>query len=105
MAKTISDMGKTKLTVKGVSAAGNPTTKFYGVPAWISTDPTIVTLTPIDAQNQYAESTGMLGTSKVRVQAFKDSSMTQVINGEIDITVEAGPAVVLQIDAAPEEPR
>lgn len=101
MAMIIEDMQKTRLTARGVSAAGNPTDDLTDPIEWISTDPAIVGVVQYDGTIADASARGPLGTAIARVTGRNSKGDT--IIGELVIEVRPGPTVAIQIDAAPAE--
>jgi hypothetical protein len=104
MAFQLQDMQKTRSSVQGQNAAGN-VAPIYGQVAFVSSDPAILTVTPIDSVSCYVESTGVLGSASVTASAFADAGLTKPITGKVDITVIPGEAVALLLTLATPEPR
>ena len=102
----LTDAQKVNLTVTFQDAAGNAAT-VDGVPAWTSSDPTIITLTvAADGLSADAITTGTLGTSQVSVAADADmGSGVTTITGVLDIEVQAAAAVTALVAAGAPTPK
>lgn len=96
----LTDVQKVALAIAPKSAAGNPAT-VDGVPAWSSSDETVVTLTvAADGMSAEAVTTGKLGTAQVNVTADADlGEGLKEITGVLDVEVKASEAVSLDINA------
>ena len=100
----LEDMQKAKVTVRGISKAGNPT-GFFGPLAWGSSDTNVAAIAGQADPVAYVESVGPIGTARVTVSAFGDAAMTKPITGLIDVAIVAGPPDTLLIEASAPEPR
>jgi len=96
----LTDAQKVNLTVTFQDAAGNPAT-VDGVPTWVSSDPTIITLNvAADGLSADAVTTGTLGTAQVSASADADlGSGVTTITGVIDLEVQGAAAVVALVAA------
>jgi len=97
----ITDTGGARLSIKPVTAAGNPA-KVDGVPIWTVADPSLLRL-EVDAENPLLatiHAAGPVGTTQVNVQADADlGEGVRAIAGVLDVQIEAGEAVSLDIGA------
>ncbi len=96
----LTDSQKVSLSIAPVDAAGQPA-PVDGVPAWASSDDTVLTVAASsDGLACDAVTTGKLGTATVSVTADADmgAGSTEIV-GTLDIQVNAGPAVSLGITA------
>lgn len=96
----LTDSQQVDLSVAFLDKANNPA-PVDGTPTWSSSDETVVTLTvAADGLSATAVTTGTLGTAQVSVTADADlGEGTTAISGVLDITVQAGAAVVANINA------
>ena len=99
MALLLTDTQKVLLSIQPVDAKGYPA-KVDGVPAWDTSDPTVVDIVPsVDGLSceVFADAPGI---AQVTVQADADlGSGVRTIAGTLDIQVEPGEAVGLTITA------
>jgi len=96
---------KVGIAVNPVDAAGNPA-KVDGVPTWVSSDESVITLeVATDGLAASAVTTGKLGVAQVQVSADADvGAGVEAIGGVLDIEVLGGKAVALNVTAGvPEE--
>lgn len=105
----ITDTQKVTLSIQPVDAKGNPAL-VDGAPAWNSSDPSIITVAPsADGLSAVASAAGPLTAegASVQVSVTVDADLgegTKEISGTLDVTVVAGAAVSVAINAgAPEE--
>lgn len=86
--------------IAAVDGRGNPA-PIDGVPTWVSSDPTILTVEPsADGLSALVKSVGPLGNAQVTVTADADMGAGTVsITGLQDVTVIAGQAVVVTVPA------
>lgn len=104
MSLILTDIQKVALSIKPVSAAGNPA-PVDGKPEWVSSAPDVVTVEAAeDGMSAVVMTTGKLGTAQVAVKADADLGEGVVeITGVLDVEVKASAAVSLSIEAgAPE---
>ncbi len=96
---------KVALSVAFVDAAGNPAT-VDGIPAWASSDESIITIADISADGMscFAVTVGPLGNAQVSVQADADlGAGVRPVTGVIDFEVQAAEAVSASIAAGTPE--
>lgn len=89
------------VTVSFVDRAGNPA-KVDGVPAWSSSDDTVVTVTPAaDGLSAVVSSTDKIGTAQVvvRADADLDAGESREIMGSLDLETVGGEAMTASISA------
>ena len=103
---TLTDSQKCSLgPIQAVDAKGN-TAPIDGVPTWVSSDATVLTVEPsTDGLSAVVKAVGPLGNAQVTVTADADLG-TGVVNvvGLLDVTVVAGQAVSLTVPVGtPEE--
>lgn len=93
----LKDSQKLPMSIAAVDKFGNPAGAFDAAPAWSVVDPTLGVLT-VAADGLSAEflPSGVLGTSQVQVAALASGHS---IVGSLDISVVAGDAVSIQIQA------
>jgi len=96
----LTDIQKVSLNVSPKSAAGNPA-EVDGIPAWNSSDESVITLVPSDdGLSVDAITTGKIGTSQISVSVDADlGSGIRTITGVLDIEVRPSEAVTLDINA------
>lgn len=96
----LTDSQQVDLSVGFTDKASNPA-QVDGVPAWTSSDETVLTVTAsADGRSATAVATGKLGTAQINVSADADlGAGTTPISGVLDVTVQAGAAVVANIAA------
>ena len=105
MALILTDEQKVGLTVSFTTAAGNAAT-VDGVPTWVSSDETILTVADIGADGMSCSilTVGPVGTAQVSVTADADMGEgTRQITGLLDIEVRAAEAVSANIAAGEPE--
>jgi len=91
MATQIIDSGSTVLLAHCVSAAGNPVNV---LPAWTSSDPSVVTVTPAaDGMSATVAAVGKLGAATITISAG-------ILSATDEVTVVAGAPAVLSITEA-----
>ena len=97
MELVITDSQQFKVEIQPVDKAGNPGT-LAGVPVWLASDPTILTLVPAaDGMSAVVSATGKLGTAQVNVTGEGDSTPgVNTITGTVTVQVIGGKAVSLQ---------
>lgn len=97
---------KVTLSVKPVDQYGN-VAKVDGVPKWTVSDPNILECAvAADGLSAVVMAMGPLGTAQVNVAADADlGAGVRTISGALDIQVEAGEAVALNIAAGVPEPK
>lgn len=98
MSQTISVVEQVTATLQGADAKGNPA-PLVGVPAWSSSDPTIVTVSPAaDGMTAVCTAAGKLGTVTITVTATPkqaDGSAGALITGRTSLTVAGAQATQL----------
>lgn len=96
----LTDTQQVDLTVAFLDKANNPA-PVDGVPVWSSSDDTVLTVTAgADGLSATAVTTGKLGQAQVSVTADADlGAGTTSISGVLDVSVQAGAAVVANIAA------
>jgi hypothetical protein len=96
----LTDTQQVDLSVAFLDKAGNPAV-VDGAPVWSSSDDTVLTVTAAaDGLSATAVATGKLGQAQVSVTADADlGAGTTSISGTLDVTVQAGSAVVANIAA------
>lgn len=108
MSLRLLDDQRVSLSVQPVDAGGNPAL-IDGAPEWevIGATPSILTYQPADdGLSCDLETTGLIGTAQVRVSAdARIGPDVRSISGILDIEVEAGEAVTLNIAAGTPQPR
>jgi len=94
----ISDLQKFGVSITPVDAKGNKAT-VDGVPAWNSSDPALLTVTPsADGLSATVTAVGPTGTAQVSVTADADLGPgVATISGTLDVQIEASAAVSLTI--------
>ena len=106
MAYLLRDDQKVTLAIQPVDSYGNPA-RVDGIPAWGSSDEALLTLeVAADGMSAVALPVGPLGTVQVNVTADADlGAGIKPIAGVLDIQVEPGEAVSVNISAGTPEPK
>lgn len=108
MSLVLLDSQKVALSVQPIDAAGNPA-KIDGVPAWsvVGANPEILALEVAgDGLSCEVLTAGQLGTAQVMVSADADlGEGVKTISGVLDIEVQGGEAVSLNVSAGLPEPK
>lgn len=98
MSLILTDIQEVELSIKPVTAAGNPAT-VDGAPVWGVSNPDVGTMVvAADGMSAKFVTSGKLGTAQINVTADADmGSGTTPINGTLDIEVVASQAVGFSI--------
>lgn len=101
----LTDTQKVNLSISPVDAKGKPA-KIDGVPSWTSSDETILSLVPAADGLSAVAVAGDPGHAQVSVTADADlGEGVTGITGTLEVDVEAGEAVSLNITAGAPEPQ
>lgn len=97
----MTDSQQTRLSVSEVDKKGNPVdpgAAGFATPQWASSDPSIVAITPsVDGADAVAVAAGKLGTAQITVTVATGAD--QPLTGTLDVTVVAGAAASIVINA------
>lgn len=98
MAITITDSQQFDLAAQGVDKKGKPTS-LDGAIAFTSSDPAILTVTPLTDTSATVVAVGELGVAQITATGDADLGAGVVaVLGVLDVTVVAGPAVNIAIN-------
>lgn len=99
MAYTMMDDGEASVVIRAVDAKGNPA-PLDGIPAWSTSDDTLLTVTPaVDGLSAQIAAVGPLGATQLKVTADARMGPEVVeIMGVLDIDIVAGEAVSIVLE-------